>query len=1333
MKTLDTKNVVIDKNILILQGQTFLSLFRQEKILAKLQKKIPAIYAVQAEYIYFVESKELVQSQLKTLQQLLQAKKFSDKNFNENLSIIVVPRLGTISPWSSKATDIAHVCDLKNINRIERGIVYHLQSKQQLTKVQLTQAAAILHDRMIEDVLFDFNEIDKIFVHGKATTFQTIDILNQGEQALLQANKKMGLALTSEEINYLLNSFKKLNRNPTDVELMMFAQINSEHCRHKIFNANWIIDQKKQKETLFDMIRNTYRQYSLGVLSAYKDNAAILQGPVVDRFFVNETTKQYQTVAEENHIVIKVETHNHPTAISPFPGAATGAGGEIRDEGAAGRGAKPKAGLAGFSVSNLHIPNFSQPWEIPIRKPEHITSPLEIMLEGPIGAASFNNEFGRPNLCGYFRTFEMEINSCRGDPMWSPANERAHRLSIRRGYHKPIMIAGGLGNIRPWDVEKQSLPVATKLIVLGGPAMRIGLGGGAASSMNVGSSQIELDFASVQRSNPEMQRRCQEVINACWELGEKNPIISIHDVGAGGLSNALPELVHGSDRGGLFNLNAIPNAEPDMSPLEIWCNESQERYVIAIAEKDLALFQKIAERERCPFAVVGDATEDQQLILKDTLTLSQKEREHAVQLPINLPMSVLFGKPPKMLRDVTHDEKLLNELDFSHIDLNEAIKRVLQLPCVANKNFLITIGDRTVGGLTARDQMIGPWQIPVADVAVTAGSFNEYTGEAMAMGERTPIALIHHAASARMAVGEAITNIAAADVENISQIKLSANWMAAAGSAGEDAGLYDAVQAVGMELCPALGICIPVGKDSLSMRTVWQEHDQTQNVVAPLSLIISAFAPVVDIRKTLTPQLKIEIGETDLILIDLGEGADFLAGSALAQVYNQLGQLPPDVDDPQLLKNFFAAIQLLNRNDLLLAYHDRSDGGLFVTLAEMMFASHIGVTIQLNNAVKNPLAALFSEELGAVIQIRRSDRDFVMRVLKDFQLDHCSHLLGILNSEDKIIIQYQNKNLYTESREQLQRWWSETSYRMQALRDNPVCAKQEFELINDNKNPGLHVSLTFDHNDNIAAPYIKKNSKPKVAILREQGVNGQVEMAAAFDRAGFISVDVHMSDIIAGRVSLREFKGMAACGGFSYGDVLGAGTGWAQSILLHSLAQEEFAKFFARTDTFALGVCNGCQMMSQLQSLIPGAEFWPKFLRNKSEQFEARFTMVEIPESPSIFFQGMIGSHLPIAVSHGEGYAQFDNEITMQQALQHHQIALRYIDNYDKYTEQYPANPNGSPQGITGLTNQDGRVTILMPHPERVFRAVQWSWHPEDWQEDSPWLRMFRNARIWVD
>lgn len=1291
--------IITGINVIFFQGQSVYSPFRYQKILSKLQQKFPQVTSFKAKYVYVVEEKQsLSEKEIKILEEMIQGEVAT----RVRADMIIIPRLGTISPWSSKATDIANVCKI-NIKRIERGILYQLHLEESINELERQNLAELLHDKMTESVIFNCENLATIFEKQSARPMKIIPLLEQGEGALIAANTEMGLALTPDEITYLLNAFQKLNRNPTDVELMMFAQVNSEHCRHKIFNSKFVIDGKAQKYTLFEMIKNTYKVSSQGVYVAYKDNAAILEGPEINQFISNPLTKKYEYHAAENPIVIKVETHNHPTAISPFPGAATGAGGEIRDEAAAGRGAKTKAGLVGFSVSNLHIPDFEQPWEEKQNKPQHIASALDIMLEGPIGAASFNNEFGRPNLCGYFRTFEITDNE---------------NQNTRYGYHKPIMIAGGMGNIFKENIEKKNLPIAAKLIVLGGPAMRIGLGGGAASSMSAGTSQSELDFASVQRSNPEMQRRAQEVINTCFSLGEKNPILSIHDVGAGGLSNALPELIHASHMGGDFNMQAIPIAETNMSPLEIWCNESQERYVIAIQEKDLNLFSEIAHRERCPFAVVGTTTQHQQLVLHD----------HMTKLPIDLPLDVLFANTSKMQRDVTI--KKIPIKNFStEVDINDAAKRVLQFPCVASKSFLITIGDRTVGGLTARDQMVGPWQIPVADVGVTASNFNEYTGEAMAMGERTPIALFNSVASARLAVGEAITNIAAAAINTLSDIHLSANWMAASGFPGQDAALFQAAQTVGLELCPELGINIPVGKDSLSMRMVWKEKEQQQNVISPVSLIVSAFASVYDVRKTLTPQLNVT-EKTIILLIDLGKKQNRLGGSVLAQVFKKLDENAPNLDDPKLLKQFFAAIQYLNKQQQLLAYHDRSDGGLFVTLCEMLFASHVGASIEINDLGTDAIASLFAEELGAVIQIKATDHDAVMQVFSEYQLQDCVHVIGHLNKSDRLKINFKNAAIFDESRVKLQQYWSETSFRMQSLRDNPECAAQENKLIQDANNPGLHVELNFK----VQREHPKlKLTKPKIAILREQGVNGHMEMAAAFDRAGFESVDVHMQDIISGNLTLKEFKGLAACGGFSYGDVLGAGSGWANSILLNPIARKIFAEFFTRDDTFALGVCNGCQMMSQLKTLIPGTEHWPKFLRNKSEQFEARFSMVEIPESPSIFFRGMMGSKLPIVVSHGEGLAVFKNEMDLKVATDQHLVAMRYVDNYGLSSENYPFNPSGSPQGITGLTTKDGRFTILMPHPERVFRISQWSWSPEKFAEDdSPWMQMFYNARRFV-
>ncbi|HXH04128.1 MAG TPA: phosphoribosylformylglycinamidine synthase, partial [Candidatus Competibacteraceae bacterium] len=1137
-----------------------------------------------------------------------------------------------------------------------------------------------------------------------------VPLLAEGRAALEQANRELGLALSEDEIDYLADSYRRLARDPSDVELMMFAQANSEHCRHKIFNADWVIDGEPQDKSLFAMIRNTHAASPEGVLSAYSDNAAVIRGYQAERFFPAPESHQYGYVAEPVHILMKVETHNHPTAISPFPGAATGAGGEIRDEGATGIGAKPKAGLCGFSVSNLRIPGFEQPWEADHGKPGRIASALEIMLEGPIGAAAFNNEFGRPNLGGYFRSFELSV----------PGPDGCLEL---RGYHKPIMIAGGLGNIREEHISKRAVPAGAPIVVLGGPAMLIGLGGGAASSVASGASDEELDFASVQRGNPEMQRRAQEVIDRCWALGEANPILSIHDVGAGGLSNALPEIIHGAGRGGRFELREVPSAESGLSPREIWCNEAQERYVLAIAAEGLARFAALCERERCPFAVVGHASADQRLVVSDRLFGNT---------PVDMPMEVLLGKPPRMKREVCRLSAPRPRLALDGIELAEAVARVLRLPSVADKSFLVTIGDRTVGGLVARDQMVGPWQVPVADCAVTASGLRGYTGEAMAMGERTPLALLDAPASGRMAIAEAITNIAAARIDRLGDVRLSANWMAAAGHPGEDAALYDTVKAVGMALCPQLGIAIPVGKDSLSMKTVWHTGDREQVMSAPLSLIVSAFAPVLDVRQTLTPQLRTDQGDSDLILIDLGRGQNRLGGSALAQVYGQLGDTPPDLDDAADLKRFFTAIQALNAAGRILAYHDRSDGGLLAVLAEMMFAGGCGVSVLLDDLGDEPLAALFTEELGAVLQVPAREREAVLACLRDCGLAACSHVIGTVNGDDRLIVRHDGRVILDEARVTLRRLWSETSYRMQELRDNPECARQAFAALADAADPGLRPKLTFDPALDVAAPYIGRGARPRVAVLREQGVNGQVEMAAAFDRAGFMAVDVHMSDIIAGRVSLADFQGLAACGGFSYGDVLGAGGGWAKSILFNARARDEFAAFFARGDSFGLGVCNGCQMMSQLKDMIPGAEHWPRFLRNKVEQYEARLSLVEVLDSPSLFFAGMVGSVIPVAVAHGEGRACFAQAGGARKILDEGLVALRFVDNRHRPTEIYPANPNGSPLGITGLTTGDGRFTIMMPHPERVFRTVQLSWRPDGWGEDSPWLRMFRNARLWL-
>ncbi len=1293
--------------MLVLRGSPALSPFRLQKLSDRLREALPEVSHLYAEFVHFADlERKLDDDDRAILERLLTYGPTQPAEEPGGQLLLVVPRLGTISPWSSKATDIAHNCGLKRVARLERGVAYYLTAESgPLDNHRLAIARSLLHDRMTENVLEDFEEAEGLFLHTEPAPLRTVDIVGGGRDALIAANRDWGLALAEDEIDYLVDNFTALGRNPTDTELMMFAQANSEHCRHKIFNADWIIDGKPRDLSLFGMIRNTYRAHPEGILSAYKDNAAVLEGAEAGRFFP-AADGGYGYSREPHAIMIKVETHNHPTAISPFPGAATGSGGEIRDEGATGRGGKPKAGLTGFSVSNLRIPGFEQPWEVEYGRPGRIVSPLEIMLDGPIGAAAFNNEFGRPAINGYFRTFEQAVPGPEGREV--------------RGYHKPIMLAGGLGSMRPEHVEKRRIPAGAQLVVLGGPAMLIGLGGGAASSMATGQSSEDLDFASVQRGNPEIQRRAQEVIDRCWQLGDSNPIISIHDVGAGGLSNAMPELVADADRGGRFELRAIPNDEPGMSPMEIWCNEAQERYVLAIAPEDLDRFAALCERERCPYAVIGEATDELRLILGDG---------HFDNTPIDMPLEVLLGKPPKMLRDVHHRPFHKPPFATGGIRIEEAVGRLLRLPTIADKRFLITIGDRTVGGLVARDQMVGPWQVPVADCGVTATAFDSYSGEAMAIGERTPVALLDHAASARMAVGEALTNIAAARIGGISDIKLSANWMAPAGHPGEDAGLYDAVHAVGMELCPALGIAIPVGKDSMSMKTVWEEGGEKRSVTAPLSLIVTAFAPVGDVRRTLTPELR---ADGDLILIDLGKGRNRLGGSALGQVFGETGDAGPDLDDPQALRAFFGAIQSLNADGRLLAYHDRSDGGLFVTLCEMAFAGHTGVNLRLDELGDDPIAALFNEELGAVIQVRHGDSDEVLGVLHDAGLGRHSFVIGEPNEEDRVVVTRDGAELFAESRVALQRAWSETSFNLQRLRDNPECAQQEFDALLDEADPGLSANLTFDPANDVAAPHIARGERPKVAILREQGVNGQVEMAAAFDRAGFAAVDVHMSDIIGGRVSLAGFSGLAACGGFSYGDVLGAGEGWAKSILFNPRARDEFAAFFQRGDSFGLGVCNGCQMMSALHELIPGTEGWPRFVRNESEQFEARLSLVEVLKSPSIFLEGMAGSRMPIAVAHGEGRAEFRADHGPEEALRRHLAVMRYVDNDGDPSERYPANPNGSPLGITGLTTGDGRFTIMMPHPERVFRTVQFSWHPDEWGEDGPWIRLFRNARARV-
>ena len=1478
--------------MLILRGPSAFSPYRLHKLIRDLDVAVrphggKSVRAASAAFVHVVElDSELAPAGRAVLDQLLTYGPRRIAIPVTGLVQVVAPRPGTISPWSSKATDIAHICGLAAVKRIERVIAYTIEFEEEpdrrppadVSAACLAVIAARLHDRMTQVVFGDLAACEALFRHEAPRPLTAVPILARGRDALVEADRALGLALADDEIDYLLRNFTALGRDPNDIELMMFAQANSEHCRHKIFNATWEIDGQKRDRSLFQMIKNTWHLHREGILSAYKDNAAVLVGSSGGRFFADPLTGEYAAHDEYIHLLCKVETHNHPTAISPFPGAATGSGGEIRDEGATGRGGKPKAGLTGFTVSNLKLPGAIQPWEQDHGKPDRIASPLDIMIEGPLGGAAFNNEFGRPNIAGYFRTFEAAV-AAAGRFASRPAHPEAPPATEVRGYHKPIMLAGGLGNIRAAHVPKGGISPGDKLIVLGGPAMLIGLGGGAASSLASGAGDADLDFASVQRDNAEMQRRCQEVIDRCWALGDENPIVFIHDVGAGGLSNALPELVHGAGRGVRLDLRQIPNAEPGMSPLEIWCNESQERYVLAVPANRLEVFQAFCERERCPFAVVGEATEEKRLVL---------EYPTFRNTPIDIPLEVLLGKPPRMHRRETTLRRPLGPLDLGGLleaaagderarpapddpsdevlrfMLGEAVRRVLAHPTVADKTFLISIGDRTVGGLICRDQMVGPWQVPVADCGVTAAAFDGYAGEAMAIGERTPVAINSAPASARLAVGEALTNLAAAQIGDLGRVNLAANWMAAPAVPGDAADLYAAVEAVGMELCPALGITVPVGKDSLSMSTVWQDGGQQKRVTAPVSLIVSAFAPVADIRLSLTPQLRRDqevrrlvpagseagrssqspsdsreaepprpppggsasgmsssntpwlVGDTILLLIDLGRGQNRLGASILAQVVGQMGAGTPDVDNPADLKNFWSAIQQLGREQMILAYHDRSDGGLLATAVEMAFAGHVGVTIDLPapsgtseppfpiaavdetpdleaqtaeagaDPAANPkswtagadaFAQLFSEELGAVIQIRAKDLEHTFEILDRHALAECTSQIGRLNRTYRFVVRQRGRVLLDEDVSHLRFIWSDVTRRIAALRDNPACADSEYQVKLDPTDPGITPVLTFDlaainrartpaaeaepppdpDPGMTTAPWIGR-VRPPLAILREQGVNGQVEMAAAFTRAGFRAIDVHMTDLISGRVSLQEFRGLAACGGFSYGDVLGGGEGWAKSILFNERARAEFAAFFAREDTFALGVCNGCQMMSALRAIIPGSDHWPRFVQNKSERYEARLVSVRIERSPSVLFTGMEGSVLPLVTAHGEGQAEFASAEAAKACSESGLVCARYVDNHQAvrvtqafpsgagassrhnlsvrgapiFTERYPLNPNGSPFGITALANASGRVTILMPHPERVFRTVQFSWHPSEWPEDGPWMKLFDNARTWI-
>jgi phosphoribosylformylglycinamidine synthase len=1303
-----------------LDASRALSDFRTERLLKKIQKICPEVVTLNSRYIHFVNVDGALSSEeFHTLESIL--------DYGEEAIVtasterfMAIPRLGTISPWASKATDIVHNCGLKKVLRVERGTCYELILKgNAVLKPEEREAiAAVLHDRMTESVVSPDVNPAIVFADAKGKDMQSIDIVGQGREALEKANVELGLALNEDEIQYLIDAFTKLNRNPTDVELMMFAQANSEHCRHKIFNASWTIDGEKKDKSLFSMIRETHKAHPEGTIVAYSDNAAIFEGGDTARMYPrgNEDAvggRSYSTVVEPTHSVFKVETHNHPTAISPFPGASTGSGGEIRDEGATGRGARPKAGLTGFTVSALRLPGHEQAWENDrdVSKaseaapyygaPSRMASPLEIMIEGPLGGAAFNNEFGRPNILGYFRSFEANVDG------------------TRYGYHKPIMLAGGLGNIRNDQTHKLGLPTGTLLVVLGGPGMRIGIGGGAASSMGAGANSESLDFASVQRGNPEMERRAQEVIDRCWEAGEENPILAIHDIGAGGLSNAMPELADLSGKGAKLDLNKVPVEESGMSPLEIWCNESQERYSLAIDPARLEQFDQYCKRERCPYAVLGEISADDELVV----TRGQGEEP-----AVDMPMSVLLGKTPKMHRDAEHAEPVKMETDKA-VDTRKALYEVLAHPTVGSKKFLITIGDRTVGGMTVRDQMVGPWQVPVADAAVTAVSFEEFKGEAMAMGEKTPIAVSNAAAASRMAIGEALTNLVSVDV-NLDRIILSANWMGACGVKGQDAALYDGVSAAS-SFCQELGVSIPVGKDSLSMKTSWKDQaGEDKTVVSPVSLVVSAAAPVYDIRNNLLPMFAESVRDSSLLLIDLGHGKDRLGGSVYSQVTQRFDSVTPDMEDPKELKKFLELIRSLSAKGAILAYHDRSDGGLAAALCEMMFASHVGVEIVADALVSKDRTlnqALFNEELGAVIQVARGRAAEVERDFEAAGMGWSLKYLGNLTQDDHLNIYLEGKCVLSEDRVDLQKAWNEVSWQIARMRDNPECADSEYELISDKHNGGL-VLTGFDPEENLAAPFINTGVRPKVAILREQGVNSQNEMASAFLQAGFDAVDVHMTDLLEGRAKLADFVGLAACGGFSYGDVLGAGGGWAKTILHNAKLQSSFRRFFETPTTFTLGVCNGCQMISQLKDLIPGAEHWPAFVRNLSEQFEARLVNVKILESPSIFFTDMTGATLPIVNSHGEGRAYWANPLDEAEAI----CAACYVDSKQMPTEVYPLNPNGSHGGKTAFTTADGRATIMMPHPERSWRATQMSWRSPLLKNVTPWARIFQNARFWV-
>ncbi|MDE2155268.1 MAG: phosphoribosylformylglycinamidine synthase [Xanthomonadaceae bacterium] len=1294
--------------MIALDGQSALSPFRLERLNARLDALHRGAHVQTSWFVYFIDADAAPAGELR--QHLLAMLEAKDAD-PAPATFWVVPRLGTISPWSSKATEILHGAGFgaagSALRRVERGLAWQVVGLPAADAPDHAAVMGVLHDAMTQSVLSRIDDAQGLFLAGSPGDLVHVVLGADPHAALADANARLGLALAEDEIDYLVARYAELGRDPTDAELFMFAQANSEHCRHKVFNASWAVDGEEQEKTLFGMIKHTHQHSPAHTLSAYSDNAAVIEGSVGRRFFADPADGVWRAHEERIDFAIKVETHNHPTAIAPWPGAATGAGGEIRDEGATGRGGKPKAGLTGFSVSDLRIPDHPQPWEVERPMPPRMASAFEIMRDGPLGAAAFNNEFGRPCLGGYFRTYENELPGIVG---------------FRRGYDKPIMLAGGLANLRAGHVLKRAVQPGNKVIVLGGPAMLIGLGGGAASSLASGASSEELDFASVQRDNPEMERRCQQVIDACCARGDANPIVSIHDVGAGGLSNAIPELLNDAGVGGRIDLSRIPCDDPQLSPMQVWSNESQERYVLAVAPENLADFEAMCIRERCPHAVVGEATHERRLRVADP------RRDLIV---IDLPMDMLFGKPPRMHRDAKRIKPRVDLVpDLAGIGMDEALLRVLRLPTVGSKSFLITIGDRTVGGLSHRDPMVGPWQVPVADCAVTIADFDGYRGEAMAMAERAPVALSDSAAAARLAVGEAITNLAAAPIDSLGEIRLSANWMAAVNHPGEDAALFDAVRAVGMELCPALDISIPVGKDSLSMQTVWMDGEQSQSTVSPVSLVITGFARVGDVRRTLTPQLRLDRGHSDLWLIDLGGGRDRLGGSALTQVFNRGGGVPPDLDDAVRLKALFDLVQEANAGGLLLAYHDRSDGGVITTLLEMAFAGHCGLEIRLDGWAETTLRALFNEELGAVVQVAEANREAFEALLVKYALAGISHRIGRPKEKLGIKLFLGDDTLFKWNWSTLFGAWNETSHAMQRLRDNPLHADAELAWRQDDADPGITPKLAFDPAQDIAAPMnaaVGDAPRPRIAVLREQGVNGQVEMSAAFTRAGFDAVDVHMSDLASGRHRLADFRGFVACGGFSYGDVLGAGRGWATSILYNEMLRAQFAAFFADETKFALGVCNGCQMLAQLKDIIPGARHWPKFLRNASEQYEARLATVEVLDSPSLFFKGMAGSRIPVAVAHGEGRVSFPQTCSPSRSA----AAMRFVDNRGKPTENYPLNPNGSPGGLAGFCAADGRVTIMMPHPERVFRSVQLSWHPDHWGEDSPWMRMFRNARAW--